>query len=143
MLPEPLISERRSAGRIPARTAVRYRDTIYRGSIGFWEKGELLDMSMSGARFWCEHPIKTGTEIEVRVEMEVDGVRQELELPAECVRVEEASIAVRFLELDERAREALGRHLARVARRAPERPTMKREPRMPLILSPGRTTHVL
>ncbi len=143
MMAEQSAPERRSAGRIPGRTVVRYRDTIYSGSIGFWENGQLQDMSMSGARFLCEQPIKPGTEIEVRLEMEVNGVRQELELPAECVRAEEGAIAVRFMEMDERAREALGRHLARLARRAPERPTMKRGPRTPLILSPGRTTHVL
>ncbi len=135
--------DRRAATRIPVRTAVRYRDSLFSGSSGFWKKGELMDLSMSGARFSCSDSIRPGTDIEIRVEMEINGVRSELELPAECVRVEENSIAVRFLELTDHARDSLGHHLARLARKMPGRPTIKRAPRMPMQLSPGRTTHVL
>jgi c-di-GMP-binding flagellar brake protein YcgR len=143
MKPDGNMPERRVAMRIPARTAVRYREGPYTASNGFWKKGELMDLSMSGARFYCEGAVRPGNAIEVRIEMEINNVREELDLPAECVRVEENSIAVRFLELTDRARDALARHLARLAQNAPNRRTMRRLPRQPMILSPGRTTHVL
>jgi hypothetical protein len=141
MATQILDAETRS--RTPVRTIVRYRDLFTDDAIGLWQKGELLDLSLSGARFWCPETVPVEADLEVRLELDTADGCQVLDLPALCVRVEENGIAVRFVNMTQHDKETLGLHLSRIARRSPERPTMKRAPRNELFLPQGRTTQVL
>lgn len=126
-----------------ARMSVRYRESARRYEPELWRDGELVDLSIAGARFWCPEPVEPGSAMEVRLSMVINGRREEIELPCVCEGADEAGVAVRFLELNDLARRNLGDQIARMARKDASRPTMKRLPRTLMQLAPGAATSVL
>lgn len=126
-----------------ARMSVRYREAARRDEPELWREGELVDLSLAGARFWAPEDIERGAAMEVRLSMVVNGRREEMELPCICQGADEAGIAVRFLELNDETRQSIGSQLATMARKDGNRKTMKRIPRPYMQLTPGAATSVL
>jgi hypothetical protein len=131
--------ERRRNKRHNVNTQLRFRGRSLAGDTGVSEPAELLDLSLSGARFECDFPLRMGAELELMMKTN-EGF---LALVAEVVRTDEGSVGVRFTEMTDDTRVHLGRYLAEIAEAELMRQTRKRPPRPQMSTYPGRTTQVL
>jgi len=134
-----MTDDRRADLRRPAPTKLRFRGRIHSGDGGLWELGEMLDLSLSGASFRCEFPLRMGALIEINIAQAASP----LILPAECVRSDAGVVGVRFDGLEDADRERLGQFLARFAEAELAARTRKLPPKVQLPVDPGRTTQVL
>jgi hypothetical protein len=136
-----MIPERREHARSRLSLRVRFRALVEHGDPGFWEQGELVDLSLSGACFRSEVPLREGAALELIVA--VGHGRPELPLTAHCVRAAADGVAVRFSDLAADSRAMLGACLADFARVRLAGKTRRYTKERFQGIPPGRTTEVL